>query len=373
MLRTGRTPYGDWGREARQRKDRFRWNPAIGFIVMDEAHRAAGLTSKNSEMAMAAKRQGIPTLLLSATLADTPLELKAAGYVLGLHDGDERNDTLATFHNRVDPFYNWARRHGCGPGAFSAFEFRGTAAQQAAHMAKINSAIIPERGARTRIADLGDAFPETQITAELFEPGDAAKVDALYAEMADALAVLRERTDQYSESAFSRLLKARQEVELIKVPIAVELATDAIAQGRSVAIFINFRATVEELCRRLKTTCFIDGSQVGENGARERQANIDDFNYARSRSIICNNDAGGVGVNLHHIFGPYPHDAIIFPGYSAKTFRQVTGRVWREGALSKSLQRALFLAGTCEVGVAKQLERKIGRLDALNDADLMPA
>lgn len=390
MVRTGRTPYGEWKREGRQRRDRFHWNKGIKFLIFDEAHRCAGWQSRKvtlasgekvsrpplqSEMLMAARRQEIPSLILSATLAESPLDLKAAGYVLGLHDGDEVNDRLSRFHTPVDPFLNWARRHGCGEGAFSHLEFKGTAEKKIENMTKIHNSIIPDRGVRVRISDLGDMFPETQISAELYDAGSPAKVDALYKEMAEALKALAEHAEtnhKDPEAPLTKLIVARQEVELIKVPIFVELAQDAIAQGQSVAIFVNFRQTLEELCKRLKTDCIIDGSQVGEAGARQRQANMEAFQSDRSRIIICNGESGGLGISLHDILGTFPRLALISPGYSAKVLRQILGRIWRSGGLSKSLQRIICLANTAEVNVQKALSRKLDCLDALCDGDLMP-
>lgn len=389
-LRTGRTPYGEWKREGKQRRDRFHWHKGIELLIFDEAHRCAGWQNNKytnaagekvsrpplqSEMMMAAKRQRIPSLLLTATLADSPLELKGAGYLLGLHDGDERNDTLATFHNRVDPFFNWVRRHGCKEGGFQQLEFQGTAAEKLAHMTRIHNSILPDKGVRVRIADLGDAFPETQITAELYQAGSPAKVNALYKEMADAIAALEQHAKENHknpEAPLTKLIHARQEVELVKVPIFVEMAQDAMAQGQSVAIFVNFRQTAEELCRRLKTDCVIDGSQVGERGARERQANIDAFQSNRSRIIICINTAGGIGISLHDLYGDHPRLALISPGYSAKDLRQVLGRVHRSGGLTKSLQRIICLAETVEELVQKALSLKLDCLDALVDGDLTP-
>lgn len=378
-LRTGNTEYGTWGREARQRKDRFRWHPGIGFLIFDEAHRCAGLTTKQGEMLMAAKRQGIPTLILSATLADTPLELKAAGYVLGLHDGDETGVTLDNF--RRPPigrshvgFYQWARRHKCGPGHFSAFKFLGSKFDQEVQMAKIHASLIPERGCRVRIADLGEQFPETQISPELYEIADNAKVDALYTQMASAMDRLGKKSalDRDPEHPLTKLLRLRQEVELLKVPIFAELALDALSQGQSVAIFVNFTQTIQELCHRLKTSCIVDGSQAGDSGARERAACVDAFQADQERIIVCNSESGGVGLSLHDLHGSHPRLSLISPGYSAKIFRQVVGRVHRSGGRTKSLQRVICIAGTVEETLANSLEHKLSRLDALTDGDLFP-
>ena len=50
--------------------------------------------------------------------------------------------------------------------------------------------------------------------------------------------------------------------------------------------------------------------------------------------------------------------------------RQATGRVWRENAKSKSVQKILFVAGTVEDKVCDNVKEKLKNLDMLNDGDL---
>ena len=64
---------------------RFNWHPGIKLLVVDEVHRCGGLDSLQADMLIAAKRQKIPTLMLSATGCDSPLGMRALGFVLGLH------------------------------------------------------------------------------------------------------------------------------------------------------------------------------------------------------------------------------------------------------------------------------------------------
>ena len=64
--------------------------------------------------------------------------------------------------------------------------------------------------------------------------------------------------------------------------------------------------------------------------------------------------------------------AIISPSYSVVTFKQCLGRVWRDGALSKSIQKIVFVAGTSEEAVCNKLQAKLNNLDAINDNDLSP-
>lgn len=365
MVRTGRTPFGDWQLiNPRHRKKRFVWNAAVKFLVFDEIHRAMSYDSKNSELVRAARRQRIPTIGLSATLADTPVEMDALGYLLDLHEG-ERGPTLK--HPEPYNFLRWAHDHGCRPGLHHELTFCGTDEKKRAIMAKIHKDLYPARGVRVRIPDLGDAFPETQILSELYELGDTERVNALYAEMERELAVLEEKKADDIDTPLTRITRARQEIELLKVPVMAELAKDYEAQGMSVALFVNYTASLQALCERLDTDCFIDGTQVGTAGSAQREANRKRFHEDVVRFIVCNGEAGGLGLDLHDIYGRFPRVSLISPGYNAKTLQQIFGRVCRSGGKSKSLQRIILALGTVEEKVHRALESKRGNLRALND------
>lgn len=383
MVRTGRTPYGSWERLPGHLQPRFVWNRAIKFLVFDEVHRCQSSdktlrlgpkaikvlrVAQNADMLRAARRQGIPCLGLSATMADDPLDLNALGYVLGLHDGDEK-ETL----RRPNPlrFYQWARKHGCGAGAFGSVVFRGAEDQKLQHMEKIHRAIFPDKGVRVRIADLPD-FPKCNIFAELYDLEEAGEIDRAYAEMATALSKLEERSVDDKPGVLVDIIRERERVELLKVPTFVEQAQEDLAAGRSVAIFVNFKSVIDELCKRLETDCFVDGRQVGEKGNRQREQNRLRFQHDESRVIVCNGDAGGIGLDLHDIHSKFPRTGIVSCGYNAKVVRQILGRLPRDGAKWPSIYRFVFAAGTIEERVHRSVSGKLDRMDTLNDADLDP-
>jgi superfamily II DNA or RNA helicase len=386
MLRTGRTPYGYFHLPKGCRKPRFQWFNGVKFVIFDEGHRCKSFNSINAELMRATRRQGIRCLILSATLADSPLELDAAGFILGLHDSDSR-PTLTN----PDPldFWRWARRYGCGPGVFSKFDFIGSPAEKQKHMLKLFKTIFPARGVRVRLEDL-PWFPKTQITAELYESGFTDRINQLYDEMSGAIEKLNardarmkfERLERAREAGFEgdclpddpmiEHLRQRQKIELLKVPIFMELAKDAVASGMSVIIFVNFRQTIEELSHRLETNCVISGAQVGKNGELEREDNRLQFQDDQERIIICQSDAGGVGLDLHDVTGKHPRLSLISPGFNAKILRQICGRPCRAGGKSKSIQRVIFCAGTVEEPIQKVVASKLDRLDALIDGDLLP-
>lgn len=368
MLRTGRTPFGIW-----RDKKHFAWSKAIEFLIFDEAHRCKGLDSQTSELMRAAKRQGIRTLAMSATLADSPVDMDALGFLLGIHDGFGARPTL----RKPDPttFYKWAKQFGCfsNPMTGLPFGFYGKDEEKRAHMAALHAELFPKRGVRTRIDDI-PGFPEMQTTAELYALDEPGRMDALYAEMAEALALLSDRAaaDKASTHPMTMLLRARQQVELLKVPVFVSLTKDAIDQGQTVLIFVNFRATLVELCKRLDTDCFIDGTQTGPSGARRREDNRLRVQNDESRVLVGISEAAGVGIDLHDITGKHPRLELISAPWSAKTVKQLVGRPRRAGAKSKSLCRFIFADGTVEVGQHKKLSCKLDCLDALNDGDLEP-
>jgi len=338
-LRMGSTPWGKFDRRT------FKWNVPEGtLIIFDEAHRAKGRDSQNAKMLRDAK--GRPLLLLSATLAENPLEMRALTHVTGLCDWWV--------------FFQWCLKNGCRKGRFGIeFDKRRTDV-----LLQLHEEFFIKRGGRIRIADLGDQFPDTQITAEAMDFGD--DIQKVYDEMEAELAALEEAAaDDKPAQHLTIQLRARQHVELLKVPGIVSLAKDFLEDGKSVVIFTNFRQTLETLCQKLGTQCAI----YGEQPASWRQKCIDDFQENKERVIIVNIQAGGVSVSLHDIHGTHPRVALLCPTFSATELRQALGRVHRSGG-TKSLQRILFAAGTVEEKVCARVQAKLDRLDLLNDGDL---
>jgi len=361
MVRTGRTDYWN-GKE---------WHPEIKFLIFDEVHRAMGRDSKNSELVRQARRQNIRALAMSATLADTPLEMDAIGYLLRLHDGYRPKTTLADVMagREALSFNQWTAKHGCGLNKQGEWVFRGNPEKQRKEMAKIWKQIYPDCGVRVRIRDLPPGvFPETQVTAELYEMEESGRIEALYAQMAASIDALRKRAEGDFGSPAVEQLRERQEVELLKLPVFVELAKESVAAGRSVVIFVNFRQSILELSRMLNTDCIIDGTVLGDKRERNRLR----FERNECREIICNGEAGGVGCDLDDVTGDFPRTVLISSGFNAKTERQKTGRTARIRSKSPSLVRYIFAAGTVEEGVQKSLARKLDNMDSLNDGDLLP-
>jgi superfamily II DNA or RNA helicase len=277
--------------------------------------------------------------------------MNALGVLLNLHQGWN--------------FWKWCRQNGCINSNWGGLMYVGGAKR----LEPIHAKIFPERGTRIRIQDLGDAFPETLITADAYEI-DSKQLTKIYNEMEESLERLQGRIDkgENEDTPLVVMLRARQQAELLKVPTICELVEDAIAEGNSVAVFVNFNDTLRSLSDKLKKQR--PEIVVGGQSDPERDRAVSNFQADRSRLIICNIAAGGVGISLHDLRGEYPRVSLISPAYSAINLVQALGRVHRAGGKSKSIQRIIFAAGCVEEEACKSVNKKIQNLNALNDGDL---
>ena len=328
----------------------FEWKlPKDTVLIFDEIHRCKDYKTWNCALGLSALRQGYKVLGLSATAADNPMQMKFSGLLTRQFEGEKK-------------FFGWMLRNGVAKGRWG-FEFTGGKAV----LDRIHTSIFPEHGTRIKISDLGDQFPETQITAEAYEcNGNTEEIDRVYLEMERELDRLAEKESEDGELALTIRLRARQRTEILKVPAIAALAQDAVDEGMSVAVFVNFNDSADALAAKLKTRCFIRGGQTDA----EREKCIADFQADREPVIVCNIKAGGVGVSLHGSPTSRMRLSIICVTDSAQDAKQALGRVWRaKGA--KSIQKFFFAAGTVEENdILPNMQAKIANIDTLNDGDL---
>ena len=341
LLRRGKTGLGAW------KSKQWGWTlPHDTLLIFDEAHKCGGINTQNSKMLIEAKDR-FRVLMLSATLASSPLQMQAAGYVLGQHS--------------VGNFYRWCASNGCKRNRWNGFEFDG----KPEHIERMGLAIA-HRVSRMTVADLKDHFAETQINTEPLHFGD--EIQKIYREMEQELDELAERAKHDPQGAAANALtiqlRARQRAELLKVPVIAEMVEDYLAEGKSIAVFVNFSQTLQALKEKVgKVSSEIHGDQ----SATERELAIQAFQTDATRIILCNTAAGGVGVSLHDITGKHPRVAIISPDWNEKTIIQAIGRVHRAGGKTPSQQRILFASGTIEEQVEKSVRAKITNLNLLNE------
>ncbi len=356
-LRTGK--YKDIATWVRPNKkstiEKFTWkikDPKNVLIIFDESHKLKDGKTQNSEMALSAHAAGFKILCCSATSAINPIELKTVGKILGLHKGTSK------------AFSEFLMDHDCEHGRFG-WEFNGSKNA----LKKLNFDMFKERGARIKKIDIPD-FPDCDIIAEAYDMDEKSKADInkIFLEMGAELKTLEKalKSDKdKNANVLTAQLRARQRCELLKVPLFVDMAQEAIDDGMSVVIIVNFTETIKALSAKLNTNCMIWGGDT-EN----RQKYIDDFQADKSRIILVNIKAGGAGLSLHDLNGQFPRIALISPGPSAVELKQALGRVWRAEAKTKAMQKIIFVAGTQEEEICEKMKVKLNNMDLINDGDL---
>lgn len=329
-------------------------HPERVLLIFDEDHRCKGSKSENAKLMLAAKRRGLRILLLGATSCANPTDMRALGYVLDLHSDND--------------WWGWCLKNGCKRGTFGGLQFGGnkTALKRIHdHIYKLG------RGSRIRIKDLPPgSFPESSISAHGYDVGSSAEIDDIYEDLRSALDQLDSKTSD-SDSMLVAQMRARQKVELLKVPVFEELARDAVTDGASVVIFVNFRDTLEALLKRLSGLhgiSIVSGSQSGV----ERDREVKRFQRDESRICLVMTQAGGTGLSLHDENGEHPRVSLISPSFSAIDLRQALGRIHRASGLSPSVQKIIFAEGTVEMRVCKLVRQKLNNIDLINDDEMNP-
>lgn len=255
-------------------------------------------------------------------------------------------------------YSQWLYSHGARINSrFRGWQWQVSDVKQRETMAGIRAQIFPARGVRVRCEDI-PGFPEQVISADLIDLDEQAT---------QAIKQLYEELEEDGKLEITKILKVRQEIEVLKISSAVEILRDRIAGGFSVCLFVNFQRTVDEAVKILGCDA-IDG----RTDSIRRQKILDCFQANESRSLVLNSDAAGLSINLQDLDGEHPRFGIVSPPWSAVTFRQLTGRFRRQGGRSKSFFKVLFAAGTVEMRMWRALRGKLDCLDSLNDNDLQP-
>lgn len=324
--------------------------PKSLLIIWDEVHRgASGPKATTTKILALTRPLGYKVLAMSATIASSPLQMRAIGYLAGLHQF------------KPSSYWEWCRANGCfHQDPIPGLRFpKGPRAR--AFMEQIGRQLQPVM-TRIRIADVPD-FPETLIQANLYD------LETTYAQqIKDAWDNLREALREERSDELTERLRAREITELCKVALLSDLAREAIEEaGKSVVVFVNFRSTLAALQDKLGK--FKPHAIYGGQTDAERQLGIAAFQADDCPLMLCMSQAGGLGIDLHGLPGKRERISFITPSDKATDFIQCLGRIHRSGG-SKTIQTVVLAAGTVEEKIHTNLQGKLSNLSALQDGDL---
>ena len=336
--------------------------PKNSLVILDEVHKCKSATSKNSDFLIKLKMDGYKSLLLSATSATNPLEMKAFGFA-------------TTLHNLVS-YRQFITSSGAYAGRYGGFQIDLQSQKTVEAMSNIHNTLFNLYKVSSRMTRkmFDKIFPDNHVMADCFDMGtNTDKINRVYLQMEAEMAALEESSINYSQHHFAIMTKARRMAELLKVPTMVEMIEDWYDEGISPVVFVNFTDTVEAIEKQLAKNSKFDGKIariVGGQSDKVRQNDIELFQSDVKRIMIANLAAGNAGVSLHDLNGNHPRGSIISPSYSAINLLQALGRIHRAEGKTTCIQKVMFAAGTIEVEACKRVQCKLNNLECLNDGDL---
>jgi superfamily II DNA or RNA helicase len=361
-------------------------------LVWDEAHRLKNMGTQVFQMfVQLMNNKPRYMFLLSATMAESPAKAIALMMALGLIKNERHiKYVMESFH---------CYKKG------SAYDFQGTRDD----VLRLHE-LISHHGMRMKMAMIDGLLPQTVIP-EVYDIEDAESIDKLYElyqklpklmklpkdERDNELIMYRKKIKEsalvsskikeiteYAEYIYEQLSVAQsmdwalairtrllQIIELNKLPILLELVKDALDQGYSVPIFLNYTMNIKILASLLKTDCVFTGKNK-ELGFRPREECLAEFQRGDSRIIIGTFTAMRESVDLHDTYGNFPRMVFMPFNDSAQFFIQAIGRTHRVGKKSADIVYVIHIADTIEEKVKENLEQKLFNLSLLNDGDLDP-
>lgn len=337
----------------------YRWaNPEGVIIILDEAQKVKGDAGMITALIAGAVLQNIPMIAASATLASSPVELRVAGKITGLHKGGR-------------DWKDWLVR--CG-ARWIELDKKWTWRRNTAVLDGINRILIPARGCRVRKEDMGDR-PGTTISLLPFRPAEADKIDAEFEKLEEKIADMKRARDDHGRPKFGRLqitntrrgkrMKLWKRSELALVPHVAEKAIACLAEGKSVVCFFSFTDSRLAMGKLLGTK---DGFFGGQSQAQRKKLE-ESFQAGRIRVLLCNIGAAGASLSLQDLHGDRPRETFIFTTDNPVKLGQAPGRVDRAGGQSESTQWICYIqGGFIESMIRKTLER-LENIRIVNDGE----
>ena len=332
------------------------------LLVFDEVHRGASGPDSKTTLALARwcnrAHPDNKVLAMSATPFETPMKMRAIGYLMGFHRFTEQS------------FYEWCRRYGCGYRDVGwgrtrrrIFEFTRDRTRADAIMRTLRH----EMGDRfmTVGPDEIPGFPDEVKEVVLV---DLAKCD--HDALVKAYAEMPERIQHMSEDDMVKTLRLRQQAEFCKAETIAQMACDLVEDGYSVFIAVNFTDARLRIEEHLAAKGVKFASIYGGQKESERQQGIEEFQANRIHVMVGMMAACSVALSLHDERHERPRVSLISPGYSASELSQSLGRIRRVGGTT-AVQKIVIAAGSVEERVGRAIERKMNNLAALTDRDLL--
>jgi superfamily II DNA or RNA helicase len=327
---------------------RYKWDiPDNTLVIFDEVHKCSNYGSYISEVFLSLKNvynNNINILLISATICENPAKFRLFSVFLKWFD------SYYSVPNWLEKTYN--------PKSASDIIMKNL----------ISKCLI----SKIKISDLGDDFQKNQVIAEYYDINKniLTKIDALHTKIKNSLLKIDNKIDndkqQKKTNGFISSMRERQQIEILKIPIFVDLVAEYLENNFSVVVFVNFVETLEILSKELKINCIC----YGEISNKLKEKNISDFLEDRSRVIICTIGTCGESISLNDKYGRFKRVSLINPQWSSIKLIQACGRNSRIDSVSQSLNVIVYANTPMEKLMCNKIKDKCSLYNQLTDADL---
>lgn len=322
------------------------------LIIYDEVHRCKSSNTVNAKILKACKINNNKIALLSATIIEKIDHFQKFGYLLG-------------FYNEEKNFGQWIGKLYSDPHIKIPSDMFKKFSREQLLLKIIHRFMFPDFGGRMSISCLGSDDHQNQVEAVCYHSDNAKKIEKNY----DFIVRNLKMIEEYKANAIkfrAQIMKARMDIEMSKLSIMEELAEDALENGYSVLLFVNFRESVAELQKTFPNSSVV----IGDQTQKERDNNVKKFQNNENKVIIMTIQSGGTGLSLHDIHGGHPRYSIINPSFSASELKQALGRAYRAGGKSNTIQRIVYCSGTYEQKICNIIKNKLNNISLINDGDL---
>lgn len=365
-------PYIDIFYNSSAKIDYFKFNlPYDTLLIFDEVHKSKNATSANSKLLQSIifyRQKTIKTLLLSATMLDRIKFFKPYGVVLGYYP---KIEDFRSWLARIRKQYaikisDWERLNELKNNNEDGNDSDGEMNKELSNLLVIRD-ILKKDGKTSRMTkkQINDLNVKHDILYNLYTLKDSEELEECYNQLEAAMEELKNSATR--SSALGKIIKIRQRIELLKLPLFIEEAKDALSKGYSVAIFVNYIHSLEELCSKLDCNTYVVGGQTTE----VRDACINDFQTNKSKCIILTIGAGGASISIHDTIGKCKRMSIISPTWSGQDLEQVFGRIYRSGVKSDCVQKVIYVKDTYEETICKIMNDKIKNIHTFNDGNIL--
>jgi SNF2 family DNA or RNA helicase len=142
---------------------------------------------------------------------------------------------------------------------------------------------------------------------------------------------------------------------LHKIEATIEYIDNMVYEGHQVVIFAHYVAEVKTISQMLTSHGIYTPYICGETDLKDRASHIKDFQDGKIKVLVCQEQAGGVGITLTAA------DVALFysMNFDAGTYEQAKARIYRIGQEKPVTYVHLLAKGTVDEAILRVVKRKL--------------